>query len=175
MVACKIYIAALVFAYIGTVVSVDSCMYIDYRGSTPHQEEDCSKFDMCKRLYKLSMINVPPFSTAGLLESIIQKCCGNCTKYMYFRDFRNITEVSLASMNGSDFIMPFLGKSSSETLYGYYFLPLVDVPSVFYFTPMHRSILVDLIIRCLNLYPLIVVCLLMAVISGFIAWSLETW
>ena len=35
--------------------------------------------------------------------------------------------------------------------------------------------LVQLITSCLDLYPLIIICFLMAVISGFCAWILETW
>ena len=164
----------VILSLVGLVALKNTCMYIDYRGENDQTNYKCAQHKMCKRNYIISRIAMPPYSTAQLLEKVINRCCGNCTMLNTQFWFRNISEVSLETMEQSDFILPFLGKSSAVTLYGYHFLPLTDVPSAFYFTPKRRSILAGLIINCLNLYPLIVVCLLMAVISGFIAWSLGT-
>ena len=69
--------------------------------------------------------------------------------------------------------MPLLGKSSALTLYGYHFIPVVDVPTIFYFTARRTSPVIELALECINLSPLILILLLMAIISGFIAWLLE--
>ena len=169
------YFLILLSIFVGCEAADNMCMYIDYRGNNSKVTQRCSQNELCKRNYKVSSINLPPYSTANLLEKIVHKCCGHCVNFTYINFFKNITEVTLHSINTSDFIMPFVAKSSAVSLYGYHFIPLVDVPTAFYITPKNKSVLESLILKCLNLYPLIVICLLMAIISGFIAWSLETW
>ena len=150
-------------------------MYVDYRGKKQSENNNCSQSEICRKNFKISQIHIPPYSTAGLLEGILLKCCGRCTNITLVKEFVNITEVPLSTLNTSHFTLPFLGRSSATTLYGYHFIPIVDVPNTFYFTPKHRTIIESLVIGCLNLYPLIILCLLMAVISGFVVWCAETW
>lgn len=155
----------------------DKCMYIDYRGRNQSDDSglNCTLSRICQKQFRISYIQIPPYSTAELLESMIKKCCGKCTRIKLEKQFLNISETSFAAFNNSDFILPFIGRSTAKSLYGYLFIPIVDVPNVFLFTPKHRSIIEELILGCLNLYPMIVLCLLMAAISGFIVWILETW
>lgn len=169
----KILLSILLLMFIFNALLADNCMYIDYRGRTDNNQ-NCSRNKVCHRDFQLSSINIPPYSTANILESMLQKCCGRCIKLNHTNMFKNISEMSKELVEGSDFILPFVGKSSAKTLYGYHFIPIVDAPSVFYFTPKHRTVMGELIIGCLNLYPIIIVCLLMAVISGFVIWLIET-
>ena len=155
--------------------ALNKCMYVDYRGKKQSENNNCSQSEICKKNFKISQIHIPPYSTAGLLEGILLKCCGRCTNITIVKEFVNITEVPLSTLNTSHFTLPFLGKSSATTLYGYHFIPIVDVPSTFYFTPKHHTIIEGIVIGCLNFYPLIILCLLVAVISGFIVWCMETW
>ena len=52
-------------------------------------------------------------------------------------------------------------------------MPYIDVPKAMYVTRTDDEI--TLVKSILRLYPLIFVCLLLAVVSGFIAWICETW
>ena len=117
---------------------------------------------------------MPPYSFYPI-EKALNKCCGNCTKLRTKKYFANISEVTPLTINSSDFVLLFLGSSSAVTLYSFYFLPVIYAPSVFYITHKGVPILQRLFTSCLSLYPLIVICLLMAVISGFMAWIMETW
>ena len=150
-------------------VLLEKCMYIDYRGRNESNTEfNCSESTICRKNFRISYIHYPPYSTAGLLQGMIKKCCGRCTKITKVAEYMNITEISFKAINSSDFILPFVGKSSAKTLYGYLFIPIVDVPNIIYFTPKHRTVMEELIVGCLRLYPMIILCLLMAVISGFV-------
>lgn len=175
-------IAFILFVHIDCVFMTsyehgDRCMYIDYRGKDEKKDnESCPpKTDICRQNFTITHIYLPPYSTSHILESMIRKCCGPCVSITDGSLFLNISEITFSKVNSSDFIFPFLAKSSAVSLYGYHFVPIIDVPTIFYFTPRYRSLIGQLVVDCLKLYPLIVVSLLMAVISGFVVWSLETW
>lgn len=173
----RFLIVAWFSLYVADIKALPSnCMYIDYRGWKGNNNiSNCHGNNVCNKTFKISYVHIPPYSTADLLIKIIKKCCGECSSITVDNIFLNITEVSIAAFNTSDFILPFLARSSAIDLYGYKFIPLIDVPNAFYLTPQRKSIVQNLIYKCLNLYPLIVMCLLMAVISGFIVWGIETW
>lgn len=151
----------------------ERCQYIEYRGRKV--QDDCSSSKICQKDFVISSIDFPPYATANLLESAIQKCCGKCANITYDKQYPNISAISISSLKKIDFILPFLAKSSAKSLYGFYFIPLVETPNVYYFTPKYRSVMENLILGCLRLYPLVIVSLLMAVIAGFIFWLCETW
>lgn len=155
--------------------SVERCVHIDYRGKDFEQEDSaCPDVSICTKTFNISIIHMPPYSEYPL-ATILRKCCGNCTKVRVVNTFSNLTQVSPQSINSSDFVILFLASSTATTLYGYHFIPVVFAPSVFYITPKHEPILVHLINSCLSLYPLIVICLLMGGIAGFLMWLMETW
>lgn len=151
------------------------CVHIDYRGKDISKEsKECPDNDICSKTFNISYVHMPPYS-AYPIDVIIRKCCGNCTKVTHVNAFANITEVTPSSINTSDFVLLFLGNTNAKTLYGYHFIPVVNAPSVFYITKKDEPVMNQLMTSCLNLYPLIVICLLMAAVSGFVAWILETW
>ena len=55
----------------------------------------------------------------------------------------------------------------SEQLHGYHFIPIFDAPSAYYITEKNTSpkeTLFNLIYACAELWPLLLICLLMALI-----------
>lgn len=153
----------------------DRCVYIDYRGKKLNVSEiGCPKSSICRRTFNISYIQIPPYSGFPL-PTTLQKCCGVCTRFRLVNDFPDITKVTLSSIENSDFILPFLGSSTATRLHGYYYIPIISAPNVFYVTTKDKPVLVRLVTDCLQLFPLIIICLLMAVISGFLAWIMETW
>ena len=91
----------------------------------------------CRRTFNISYIDFPPFGLEPrLLENMIeQRCCHGCATMSMVDKFTNISEFEFKRIKYSEFVYPFLGKSSSDVLHGFHFVPIVDVPSVFYFTP----------------------------------------
>ena len=71
-------------------------------------------------------------------------------------------------------MFPVLGRSSSYKFYGYYFIPYVEPPILYYITAKDNETLTHLLRVCLEMWPLIIICLLFVVIAGFIGWGLET-
>ena len=123
----------------------------------------------------MSLIDIPPYSTGHLFESIVDGCCGtSCTNLKVINIYRNVTEINLAAKLSPDFILPFLGNSDAATLHGYHFIPFIDTPPVYYITHKHPTPLSQMMSDFMQLIPLLVFCLLAAVVSGFIVWVTET-
>ena len=156
-----------------------TCVYVDYHGKGLNANDiGCPDNEICKRTFSISYINLPPYhlvEVEGLncIEEMLTKCCGTCAKYKVINHFSNITEVTPSSINSSDFIFPFLASVTTKVLHGFYFLPYINAPKSFYITRRDEEI--TLFKSILRLYPLIIVCLLLAFVSGFIAWIIETW
>ena len=153
-----------------------TCVYIEYLEKPVNTSETgCPDEEICKRTFNISFINLPPYGLEDLqfIKEILTKCCGTCFKYETINHFSNITEVTLSSINSSDFIFPFLSSATTRKLYGFHYLPYIHAPQSLYITRTDEEI--NLLKSILRLYPLIIVCLLLAVVSGFIAWVIETW
>ena len=93
------------------------CSFIDYRGMN-HTDEfhkrECSSHEVCQRPLNISYIDVPPYSSGYLFESIVEICCGkSCTNFSTANYYYNISEVKL-SHSHSDFILSFLGELRSS-------------------------------------------------------------
>ena len=155
-------------------ISEGKCTYIGYRGRNADKEV-CSESRFCRKSFRIAHVEFPPYSTSKIFEKVVENCCGPCTNITRMKMYRNISEVKLSSHpNETDFILPFLGKSLAVDLYGYHFIPFIDCPSAYYITLKHRPVTARIIEKCLSLYPVIIMCILVAVISGFIVWILET-
>ena len=68
-----------------------------------------------------------------------------------------------------------LGREDTSQMYGHPFIPLIEIPNVYYVTVNKGNLMMDLIISCLQMWPLMIMCALMVIISGFICWCMETW
>ena len=153
------------------------CVNIDYYGKnyTP-KVKPCVKNKICNKTFSISYINMPPYNFEdkdglGLVELILQQCCGPCINTT-IHTFNNLSEISVTSLQNYHFIFPILGPSSATDLHGFHFLPYGKLSKVVYVTKSKTESLLDSV---LHICPLIVVCIALSVVSGFIAWILETW
>ena len=148
-----------------------------------HNDEvpgECSSSKACQKHFKITAVNVEPF--VDILQHVIfntvKTCCGACKDIS-----RNHTElvssknISLSLMNSTSFIYPVLGVKHELSIYGYHFIPIVELSSGYFVTRdvTPKQIMARLIRSCLNLWPLLVIIVLLALISGFIMWISDTW
>ena len=155
----------------------ETCVFLDYLENYINLSEiKCSDNYICQKKFKLSHIDMPPYNLMDEnltdVEEILTKCCGTCVEYETINYFSDITEMSKSSINSSDFVYPILASATTTRLHGFYYLPYRDVPEVLYITRIHGW---DFLESLSELFPLMIISLLFAVISGFIAWIIETW
>ena len=142
-----------------------------------YSDDICINEVICRKTFTLSRVRHQMFSTT-INRTIIQmldSCCGDCAKH-FVTYLNGITEINPLLLNSSDIVYPVLARSSAPEMFGYMFIPMFEVPNAFYFTldtPNH-GMLLRLINASRHLWPLLVICLLMALISGFIVWIMET-
>lgn len=156
----------------------DVCVFIDYYGKKINISEiECSKNRICQKNFKISNIHHPPYNSDNNFHSrnvqdVLKKCCGKCVQFQIVHNLRNVTQVTRTHLEGSDIVYPLLASTATSTLYGFYFLPYEDPSVALYVTKMKDE---DFLKPIFALYPLIVTSLLLAVISGFIGWIIDTW
>ena len=103
------------------------------------------------------------------------ECCKGCMVAMQLVSYSNPFEFADALNNGTlteDIIFPVLASMNTEKMMGYYFVPFFKMPmlSVIIKRKTYSEIMTDLILSCLSLWPLLSICLLMALIAGFLMW-----
>ena len=120
-----------------------------------------------RQLYNLKLFNQ--------FSRMLNGCCGDCVSYTIANKISQISQINTSIIQTSDYIFPILAYESVNQLYGLYYIPVLQVPSGFYFTlsVTKQEKMVKLIMGCLSMWPLLVICLLMACISGFIVWVME--
>lgn len=135
-------------------------------------ENGCPDIQFCKKSFNLSYIDMPPYTPTNIIEKLINICCRNCSKHSIKKIFNNISEVHMPAISSLDIVFPVLGSINENWLTGYYFLPIMHVPQAYYITVMSK---ITLFRSIFHLYPLITICVLMALVSGFFCWIMETW
>lgn len=140
----------------------------------------CKNMSFCARSFRMSYIRLEPYHRMeiNVINEMINYCCGNCARLKTERIYKDPSNVALEKLNESNFIFPFLAPVRTKNLYGFHFIPIIDTPKLFYITAKRhspRETVLKLIIACAELWPLFLICILLAVISGFIVWSVETW
>ena len=139
-----------------------------------HKNEPCKKNKYCPLMHALE-IKQPPISSLMKLQmsEMIYKCCGNCLKS---NDERMFNE-ALRNLSHYNLIFPVLGSKDANNLYGFYFIPVVEIPIGTYVTKERKK--QDIVFHVLHgvtgLWPLLVILLLFAFLAGIIAWAIETW
>ena len=131
----------------------------------------------CKPLYNISYIQLMPYDLEDFepIWEMLYYCCNDCPQGIIINIFTDFSEVNKSTIMTSDFVYPVLGPSTSTRLYGYYFVPIYDTPGAVYITTKKKVKPTDLILACIRQWPLVLACLLMALVSGFVSWILETW
>ena len=106
---------------------------------------------------------------------MMHDCCGGCHNITHAKIFRSQEEFADSLNSGyddADMVFPILGTYDTTTISGWYFMPIVNIPrlSLITYKKGNREILFDLIYSVLMLWPLLSVCLMMALIAGFFMW-----
>ena len=135
-----------------------------------------SENDVCNKSYTITYITLPPYYNLFRIEdSVLEKCCGKCVSYTL--NNRSVSKGKINRIiheNRPDFVFPVLHRYSANKFCDYYFIPVVRVPSFIYITPMPESSFSLAVRGCFQLYPLLLVCLLMSLVAGFVIWCMET-
>ena len=109
-----------------------------------------------------------------LIKVMFSHCCGECAEMQNSNMFNDMSQVNATSINTSDLVFPILGRSCVNQLYGFWFISLHDVPSAYYVTKSQHLPLKEMLKQFYQFWQLLCICLLLAVLAGFIAWVLET-
>lgn len=158
----------------------------------------CSKKCKCPKRIIANWYNIPPYIQGNeqnhepsrlfpeLLKEIVSLCCGNCSdgdgpsEIDYQKRQPNLEEIkSLANLDKSDTItFPISGKKDDRTYQSdFKFMPLISSPGVAF-------IVVDeppgtsanaVFNSVLSGWPVLLLTMLMALLSGIIMWGLDTW
>ena len=156
-------------------------LYNTYRTSGNLSEEckprKLTNKDICNRKFIATVVDLIPFSiymTHGI-KKMLKDCCDGCAQYNTSNTIKYMSRVKYAAIMSSDIVFPVISRSSVKSLYGYHFLPVLDAPTAYYITKKTTKIQTtqNIINACKNLWPLLTICLLLALISGFIAWIME--
>lgn len=141
---------------------------------------DCTSIGGCRPLYTISRIRRQSFSTKTQVQisNLLHRCCGSCTKYYRMDLHEPLSQKNISFLQQSDIIYPVPSRSSLVTeLHGFHYIPVFNIPSAYYFTirKSDKQMTMKMIMDCLDMWPLLVICMLMAIIAGFIGWLIETW
>ena len=135
---------------------------------------DCHEANVCHKQFNISYVKLEPY-TFEIIVDLLRICCGNCVNVSNVKTLSKLSEILPSAISLSHLVFPVLGRSDVLRLYGYHFIPLVETPNIFYITYKAENLMHQLILSCINMWPLIIICLLLVVISGFIGWIMETW
>ena len=180
----------LILSKLTEFISAQGCVYI--RGikpsfSIPDFEPVCVGVcppEICKRKFVVYYSAIEPYN--GPIKKILNETIGHCCwnrkyfipelKFIHTSNISSVIEKNAKEENSdlAPFIFPVLGHQNSKRLHGHFFVPLIEPPNAFYVTPKHKVDVDKLILNCFELWPLLVMCVVLAAIAGFIAWLFET-
>lgn len=154
------------------------CMYnfdIDVcTGRSSMVKPECQNNTMCTQPFKITYVEVEPYDT-NQITTILSQCCGKCVKSETVRMIKSVSEITPEVTKTSNFIFPVLAREDTTELYGQYFVPLTEPPIMYYITKKIDNVLQKVILACFHMWPLMVICLLMVLVSGFLQWAMDTW
>ena len=147
-----------------------------------HQDNDtiCSTSRVCRKQLHFTKLQVQPFVNIlqVIVDHVLGICCGRCRNSS--SDLvRNIKVENLndSVLNSSSIVFPVLGVGSATRIYGYHYIPLIKLKSGYYITravtPEQK--MKSLVEACANLWPLLIIMLLLCFIAGFAIWLTDTW
>lgn len=148
------------------------------RTSNHNKASSCLNNTLCNKSFNMSIFHNQLFAITmkDTVLSMLKRCCGTCARCNVAENLNYITDIKPASVNPADIIFPVLGYDSLVSLHGYNYLPTYDVPSSYYFVlkQTNKEMVMKVIYACMKMWPLIIISLLLALISGFITWAVET-
>lgn len=162
----------LVLATILSLIYFNDAKWLDDEKHA-NNNETCSDNPICNETYEIITLDIDPYSSFALLNEI-QNFCGKCFRLSYHKTRpRTIEHINHTVKSKADFIFPVFGKYSFETYDGFYFLPFIKHPGFFYTTKITKTAFQYAIKSCIEMYPLIVICLFISFIYGFFVWVFE--
>ena len=140
-------------------------------------KQECVLSNICNRTFNVTVLNMQPLSDfmPHIMSRLLDECCGMCAKTR--KVYLNTSSLNLQVLASSDFVFPVIGDLKISEMYGFHFVPIFEASSAYYVTlkPSSESTLCRLVNSCLNLWPLLVISLLLAVVAGFPIWCLDTY
>ena len=137
----------------------------------------CINNNICCKVFHLAYFSQFLFSITikHTILNMLHNCCGNDTKCFVVRELTEISQINKSTTHPIDIIFPMIAPLGLDKLYGFYFISLFQVPSSYYFTlrVTNKETMTKLIATCTNIWPLLLICLLMSLISGFLIWIIE--
>ena len=154
----------------------NTCLSLEHEVKVGDMDDHCSAYPACNKSYKITNLDLQPYIQLFSVEdSFLKKCCGKCTPSVNVTIVPPESEIhDIIYTSHPDIVFPVLHKSKETMLHSYYYIPTVRVPNFVYITQMPESSFFRAITACINLYPLLLVCLLMSLVAGFVVWCMET-
>ena len=135
--------------------------------------KQCLQTELCRVGYNLSHIAHKPYSHL-IIADLIATCCGQCpAQTRIVTNISKTSEIDETRMETTNFVFPILGRKGAVKLYGYRFLPIFETPSLYLVTLRRENIMGRILLSCLKMYPMMIICMLMVMISGFLCWFIE--
>lgn len=134
----------------------------------------CNEAPFCRKQFNISYVHLDPY-TWEVVADLVRTCCGPCTNITQTNDLTQVSQLTPSLLTTSHFVFPILGRADSSNIYGLHFIPLIETSNIIFITRKKENLMSNLIISCLNMWPLLLTCLLMIAMSGFVCWILETW
>ncbi|XP_066913600.1 uncharacterized protein [Clytia hemisphaerica] len=144
-------------------------------------------YKLCSSDTNVSVIWNEPYSNflaPVLLLTMIQPYCCQCNKdnRPHSKHYDNLTQYFKPlseDHNGRELVFPVLGPTNgdtNDTLYGYYFTPMYPLEGAIFLTKKAESddTLSALLDGIFGLFPLLIICLLLAFLAGFVGWLMES-
>ena len=140
-------------------------------------ESICINQGICLKVFNITYFGHQLFANImrHTVLNMLDDCCNNCGACRVLYELTDISQLNSSVINSSDIIFPVLGRLLLDKLYGFHFIPIFEVPTSYYFTlrKSNKEMMLRLISTCAHMVPFLIICLLMAFISGFIVWITE--
>lgn len=139
----------------------------------------CPVQGVCNKTFRLTSIDHFPFldTTRNMIMIILRYCCGTCFKPCLVEKMKDISELNEKKLAESDIVFPIFGRTLTTKQYGFYYIPMIDIPYSYYIrkATTHEDVMASMLSDFGALWPLLIICLIFAITAGFIIWLLDTW
>ena len=119
--------------------------------------------------------NLFNYFISEIMDLLFMDCCGSCQPRIQLVNYSNPYEFADALNNDTvtaTITFPVLARINTEKLLGHYFVPFYKMSVLTVITKQREfeELMKELISSCLKLWPLLSICIIMALIAGFFMW-----
>lgn len=148
-----------------------------HRNITKSKELTCKNENVCRRKFSITCKHeMHSVHLLTLLNQVLDACCGDCAAYHTYKIIRHFGDLRHEDVfRNSDLIFPIIGERAVTRMFGMYFIPIIEISCSYYLTREKTGDenLIFLVKACLQSWPLVVFCMLLSIIAGFVIWILE--